>query len=980
MPSRWSAALLLLAALLLPAARSVEGGQSPSSVRWDEGSRAAADTWPMEDGCPARTGASETHLFAGPREVAWRYAVPGEIEGEPVAWRGVTCVVERAGTKRTLHVLHTATGVLRAKQTFDTPLPLAPCLTEGRVLLRTSPKTLQAFAFGEKALVPRWTVTGKSAVGPAIAVRDEVYAVVDGVLQRRAFGSPSAVWPKAGGLRAESAAVPTPKGPIAEYPKPSLRGTAVYLATGDRLVEVDRADGTIRRDSRLPARVDARTSRVMVGFADVLVHDSASFQEDGREVDTARFVFPASGPLERRPSFRQPFGLASVGRYWVGVVGKAQGSAPALVQLEVSATDVDDTYDLAKGTSHPEFLTARAPATATRDLVFVGGRVFDAGTYDVVRADPIPSVSRTVPLRDRWIVLETRKQVTAWRSARRKEPPAALLLVDATPPPPARVALEDGRVLAGGFTWDAAAGTLRGPGKGAEAGPWPLASVRALLTDAAPRRLLLAARPDDAAAAVLAIARASATAEVLALVAAAVASGDAELARRAHTAAAQLGAAEADLAKAEKAVAALEAKPAERDEARAAEVAARLDGLRAAEADVLVETAGTLPKEAPIAYAAALVRAAVERAPYHSGATAWVRANLPKGLSPRGFKDLSDWIDFIESFDPATMRIFGPKEPFADDVPKAVRDALEADRAKWRDDLVGFLNGPLLVVSPPERPAAIARCLAVGRVVSDTLDDAFASVGPRKADEEVMVLELFPSQGEYLAQSRGRTEESEPGFGGLEHSAGHFSPSANVTRIYWGENDTDSVVGTYAHELTHHWIARRRPPGPSGASGDAAGGPGYWIVEGFADFVKGFDYDAAPGKADPRNPRADYADVVAGVAEADLVPWRALFTMSQREAYSMDHEQKTKGALRWRLGSDVKYSKVHLYYAQAAATTGYLFLAEDGKHRGALLSYTYDHYAGSCDPEAFLRSLGLTADELGARIVAWCRALAPPSK
>jgi hypothetical protein len=69
---------------------------------------------------------------------------------------------------------------------------------------------------------------------------------------------------------------------------------------------------------------------------------------------------------------------------------------------------------------------------------------------------------------------------------------------------------------------------------------------------------------------------------------------------------------------------------------------------------------------------------------------------------------------------------------------------------------------------------------------------------------------------------------------------------------------------------------------------------------------------------------------------------------------------------------------VHLYYAQAAATTAYLFLAEDGKHRGALLAYTYEHYSGSCDPEALLRSLGVTAEELGARIQRWCKELAPP--
>jgi hypothetical protein len=336
-------------------------------------------------------------------------------------------------------------------------------------------------------------------------------------------------------------------------------------------------------------------------------------------------------------------------------------------------------------------------------------------------------------------------------------------------------------------------------------------------------------------------------------------------------------------------------------------------------------------------------------------------------------------VDFVEGFDPAVLGVYGPKAALGPDVPEAAREALAAYRASWRDDLVGFRNGPLLVVSPPERPAAISRCLAVGRVVSDTLDELFSSVGPRRADEEVMVLQLFPTQGEYLAQSRGRTEPGEPGgFGGLEHTAGHFSPSENVTRIFWG-SDAEDVIGTYAHELTHHWIERRRPSSPRAPESlGRAGSRGYWVVEGFADFVKAFDYDAAPGKAEPRNPRADYADAVAGVAEADLVPWADLFEMPQRAAYSMSHEFDVKVALRWRLGSEARHSKVTLYYAQSAAATAYLFLADGGRHRAALLDYVYDHYAGAADPDAFLKSLGLTANELGARIRAWCRDLAPP--
>src|SRR5688572_199070 len=199
MRTRRSAPLLLAVAAMALSTPTIRAGngRGPSAIKWEEGARAAADTWPQEDGCPARTGCTETKAMTGPREVAWRFTVQGEVEGEPLAWKGSTFVVARAGTKRTLHVLATATGVERYKKTFDTLLPLSPCIQDGRVVLRTTPRTVHGFTLGERGLVARWTVTAKSAIGPPVAVRDDVYVVVDGVLERRTYGSTAPMWPKA---------------------------------------------------------------------------------------------------------------------------------------------------------------------------------------------------------------------------------------------------------------------------------------------------------------------------------------------------------------------------------------------------------------------------------------------------------------------------------------------------------------------------------------------------------------------------------------------------------------------------------------------------------------------------------------------------------------------------------------------------------------------------------------------------------------
>ena len=997
-PFRFVPLLVGIVALCAPAPVRGENRTS-AGVKWVEGSRAARDTWTQDDGCPARTGATETELLTGPREVAWKFNAPGEIEGEPLAWMARTYVVERVGNKHTVHVLATATGVERAKQTFDSPLPLAPCVGEGRILLRSSPRTIQGFGLGEKGLVSRWTLTAKSSVGPPCLVHDEVYVVVDGVLQRFGYGVSTPVWPKAGGAApvkvaggAVAGAAPAAKGAApggaTEYCRPSVRGGSVYVATGDQLVEVDRKDGSVLRQGKLAVAVEPRAARVLVGFVDVLVATGKKFPAGDHDADTARFLHTEAGPYEVGEGLGLPYGVASFGRDWAGAAVKKAGTL-AFMLLRPSDRILGDESTLATSALRAEFLELKAPPTTSGNLVDVGGRVFDGDTLDVLRFDGVPAVSRVVPLRDRMLVVETKNRVTAWKSARKVADVAPLDLL--TPPGStvpdlahAYAVVEEGRVVAGGLTFDPKTATLKGPGKSPDAGPWPLAAVRVLLTDDAPPRLLAAARPDAAAEGVIAVARARAGAEILTLVAPAVAAGDAALARRVHTAAAERGAPSADLATAEKAVLALEAKPGARAEDKAAEVEARLATLTGgSESDLLVEVASALPPAAPIPFGTALVRAAVDRSPYHSASTEWVRSHLPAGLEPKGFQDLHEWLDFIDTYAGASVRVLGPKGKAPTDVPAAVTEALAEARKKWRPDLVGFLNGPLLVVSPPEHPEAIARCLTLGRVVVEELDRAFASAAPPRKLDEILVLHLFPNKSDYLAQSRDGGDDAGGGFGGLESTAGHFSPSANVTRIFFpaGESAT-GILGTYAHELTHHWIGRRRPPRAGEEElGDRAGGPGYFIVEGFAEFVRGFDFDVAAGKGEPQNPRCEYANVVAACPEAELIPWQKILTMPQREAYAMSHSDGAKVSRRWHLGPADTYSKVLLYYNQSAAVSGYLFLADGGKYRAALLSYLYDHYAGKCDPDALLKAIGMTVDELGKNIVAWCKTVvtaAPP--
>ena len=972
---RGTVAGAVLAALLVAGRAAGEATRGPSSITWVEGGRAPADAWLQDDACAARTGACATEVFTGLRESAWRFEVKGEVEGDPLAWRGKTYVVEKAGGKRTLHVLSTETGVERASKTFDTTLPLAPCVAEGRVLVRSSPRTLQSFTVAEKALTPRWTFTAKVAVGPPTMLKDEVYAVVDGALCRIAYGAAQPAWKAPDPVRVDAG-----KGTgSSELPRPSARGGSIFLATGTHLFECDRDDGHVLRDGTLPVAVDPAAARVVVGLGDVLVQTGKPFPGEGGktagEADTVRFAMDSTGSFDERTPLKLPAGVTCLGRDWIGLATMPGGTI--LAHLGATDLKLDDEHAFANKDAHAEYLAVKTPPTGALDVAIVGGRMFDAGTWKVLQPAPLVGVSRVVPLVDRLLVVETRNRVAAWRPAGKPSAPAPLVPpgsegVESTPLPAASHAVvEDGRVVAGPFVYDGKAHLLRtGAGKAAES--WPLSSVRALATDEAPARLLACARPQDAAWAVLAAGRAAAAVQILALVPKALEAKDAIFARRLQMAAAERGAPDADVQKHDKAIAAVEAAGGSRDESAISEVDDRLKEIVGRENDVLLEAASSVPADAPTVYATALVRAVVARSPYHSGATAWVRAHLPEGLNPPGFKDLDDWLDFIDLRATTTVRILGPGMTIPDDVPGDVREALTKAREEWRRDLVGFLDGELLVVSPPEHPAAIATCLTLGKIVSRTHDAAFSVVGPRRPDAGELVLHLFPNKAEYLAAgSHGGT------FGHLEHSAGHYSPRDNVTRIFWPSGgDGDEVPGVYCHELTHHWVGVRRPK-RDGADDppDASGGPGYWICEGIADFMKDHAYDVPAGKADPNNPRAHYADVVAGLQEKDLYPWAHFLGMTQHEAYSGDFSKEIKVRLRYTMGIDRTYDPVNIWYAQSAATTAFLFLAEGGKYRSAVFDFLYDHYAGTASPDALLSKIGLTADELGAKIVAWCKSL-----
>jgi hypothetical protein len=173
---------------------------------------------------------------------------------------------------------------------------------------------------------------------------------------------------------------------------------------------------------------------------------------------------------------------------------------------------------------------------------------------------------------------------------------------------------------------------------------------------------------------------------------------------------------------------------------------------------------------------------------------------------------------------------------------------------------------------------------------------------------EPLVLVLYPTREEYLAKS-GRD------LGGLESvlswTAGHYDLSANVSRIFLPEEERgeERLLGVYAHELTHHWLAARSAFGAPRSGLDA---PGYWIVEGIATWAEELVLDPARSTWTAVNPRAP--SWTRWRTSTRALPPVAFLALSY-EGYRA-RDPPTTAPARRQLGMHASRSPMQLFYAQ----------------------------------------------------------------
>jgi hypothetical protein len=245
-----------------------------------------------------------------------------------------------------------------------------------------------------------------------------------------------------------------------------------------------------------------------------------------------------------------------------------------------------------------------------------------------------------------------------------------------------------------------------------------------------------------------------------------------------------------------------------------------------------------------------------------------------------------------------------------------------------------------------------------------------------RTDPRPMLVFVYPDRDEYLAEAK------KVGFESLDWTAGFYSDHLNErvakSRLFVPNDDAGflGALPTLAHELTHQWLMDRCPaftPDPIKVRDLAAP---FWIVEGFASLIEQFEFDFPRRRAVLGKANLERADVVASAHGTQLLDWDWLV-----KARRPDFERLQIGRTEINvpssllLGSTFKARPVGLFYAQAAMLGRYLYDADGGRHRDALLAYVIAWYSGKVDELDFAKAFGSSAKDLAPKVIEYSRAL-----
>ena len=922
--------------------------------------------WYTVGGSASRSRRSLTAPVRGPVRTAWSHASGGTIESEPLVWDDVVFIETRQGESRVLTALRLLDGSVIDEEHFETTTPLSPSVWGDLIVLRSRPDQLSVYKLVPGNLSRHWRLDLDGPAGPPFIKGDAVFVVCESALSRYEVRHKEPTW-TLDGVRNPNVAMAGDR--LLACVADDGGGTGFPPTT--TLAMVDPADGQIGERQFLCNYVDHALAPdiELVQWMSTSVQVRSAIALPNISPPTKSLLVPGTSwdrmqfAPETTPGYR---GIAPVGNPDEGSLllqADDEDRNPVLLRLTG-----DTTWILASRDDNADFATSTVPPTVVRDVAYVGPRAFELDSARVLWRRGFESVFAAVPAR-RSVLLVTEDTgesvLVALREGSASEGSQALRTMADEAKTTGLIALRDGSTLAGRFQHDA--GTL----KDLERRKRLDLSTVAVLTDEV-GRVVHARSADDVFLGMDAIIAARKRDGYLQLAADAVASQDVALVSHLVDVARGLGASAEETKGLDSRIDRMKRRPKSVRSDKRQEIEAREHDLEDGALEILL--AWMAANSEQDALGDLLLKSLLTLDPDHPVAVQRVRSRMPAGLDPPDPFDALDWLAFSEATVRTPVQVLTPLER----IPSRLSDSTIIERVlhqsymRWRKDVLGFKSERLLIVTPVDRPGALARCLSLGEIVCQALETTFTPALERREARLVegreLVLHLYPERGAYL-------KSAGAGASHLENSAGHYDPSDNVSRIFIPEDEQggfDSVMRTYAHELTHHWMANqsrllqnmsRRQPG--------MGTPGFWIVEGVASLVASFRFDIAAGTWSPAPADFSALDIVANARDGQLIPWDEALAMSQATFMNPPYGSFSAIPRSTQLGVRQQLEPVSLLYAQAEVMARVLF--EDPDLRPKLIEYYLDYATANLDGLDPARAFGISPKALGARAEAFAR-------
>jgi hypothetical protein len=289
----------------------------------------------------------------------------------------------------------------------------------------------------------------------------------------------------------------------------------------------------------------------------------------------------------------------------------------------------------------------------------------------------------------------------------------------------------------------------------------------------------------------------------------------------------------------------------------------------------------------------------------------------------------------------------------------------------WAQRSIVLRSANLELVSRELDPAILGRILCLGERAVVVLQHL---LGQGQGSSARLDLRLHENKADYQMEQRQETGQVH------EWMAGHYSPAENVSRFFVarerGETELSELEHVLVHELTHHYVEARWIGGEPEKAAARVEQPGFWIVEGLAEFVSGQVLEM-----DRRGERFDDAEVLALDAavqvagEHKLIAPGRLVELSQRGFWSLSDEPLAGIQLRHTLGSRILTER-QVFYQESAALAFYLFNEAGPASAKALPEYLRAWYRNGLAARTWTRLGYPSSEELAAAFSAFLEARA----